>query len=88
MADKAGFITEYRRRVSAFLEEIDGELALLDAQYQALGYSDALTDEDFTEVNSDITAQQFKDGVAAISTIRASVAGNSTNLFRLRRESW
>ncbi len=88
MADKAGFITRYRQEIGRILDAIDGELQLLDAQYDALGYATDLVDEDFTGVNADLTAQQFKDGVAALRTVRASVQGNSTNIFRLRRENW
>lgn len=88
MADKAGFITRYRQEIGRMLDAIDGELQLLDAQYDALGYSTDLVDEDFTGINADLTAQQFNDGVASLRTVRASLQGNSTNIFRLRRENW
>lgn len=90
MADKAGFITRYRQELGRILVALDGELGMLDDQYDALDYSNALTDDDFTGANSDLTANQFKDGVASLRAVRLALhtGGHNTNLYRLRREDW
>ena len=90
MADKAGFITRYRQEVGRILDALDGELEMLDHQYDALDYANILTDDDFTGTNAVLTAQQFKDGVASIQAMRDAFhsGGHDTNVYRLRRENW
>lgn len=85
---KNDFVTRYRKEVDKALSAIPGVLALLDTEYDALDYSNQLVDGDLGPPNDDITAAEFKDGVAALRTVRTTVETHKTNLFRLRRESW
>lgn len=77
MTNKMELVTAYRSAVKALLTALDKETVGLEAEYDAMHYGIAddeneLKDEDFIEDNSDLTADQFKTGIASIQTLRAA----------------
>ncbi len=85
MASESDFISRTRQTVTEILEAFYARWGELYAQYQALGYGTALVDEDFVGENSDLTAQQFKDAVAALNNVKAALDGNSPTLWPLKK---
>lgn len=81
---KDAFITNYRAQVTGVLEGMTEALAL-KVQYDALNYSGSLVDGDLVGLNAGITAQEFKDAVAAIEALRTSFDAQRTNLFKVRK---
>lgn len=90
MADQAGFIGEYRRKVMALLDVLAADLTALNTQYDALDYITEIPDGLLDAPHDDLTGEQFKAGVEAVKVIHAQLDGTvyETNLFRLVRFEW
>lgn len=85
MANPQDFISRYRLSVTSWLTALN-ELLALREQYDALGYSDTLTEEDFAGANTDITKA---DLVAAVGSIEAmngffESGFHNTTLYKLK----
>jgi hypothetical protein len=69
-------VTNYLR----VFETLEG----LRAQYDALGYSSTLTEEDFAGPNADIDLAALQSAVASVEAIGGFLdTGHSTNLYKL-----
>ncbi|HYE59420.1 MAG TPA: hypothetical protein VD948_12985 [Rhodothermales bacterium] len=90
-ASKSDFITSHRQGVTRLIDALNN-LQNLRRQYDALGYANAttgITDADFTGANADLTAAEFKAGVAAAANLNTAFTSGGTfsggidaNLFR------
>jgi hypothetical protein len=83
MANNQDFISKYRQATTAWLTALNTLLAYR-AQWDALDYSNTLTEEDFAGANSDIDLAAMQAAVASVEAIETFVAsGHATNLYRL-----
>ncbi len=80
MAIAFDHVNQIRRKIGE-LVGIWGDLELLKIEYQKLDLGNVLTDDDFA--NSDITKQEFVDGIAATLAVMAALDTNGTNLFKV-----
>lgn len=81
------YISDYRKAVAGLLDAFEVARNLY-VPYEKLALGNALTDEDFTYGNSDITKQEFIDAVVSMQAFEAAFqtlagAGHLTNLYRM-----
>lgn len=82
-AKHSNFASRLVVQVSAFLEQYQ-ELQQMRAEYDALGYITALTQEDLAGENAHLTPQIIADAFSSLAALKAVMdAGHATNLYRI-----
>lgn len=83
VAKHSNFVSKMVGQVAEFLEDYQ-ELLQLRAEWDALGYSSAITQDDLLGSNEHLTPQMLADAFSSLAAIKAVMdQGHATNLYRL-----
>lgn len=83
VAKHSNFVSRMVAEVGQFLETYQ-ELQQLRAEWDALGYSSAITQTDLDGLNSHLTPQMLADAFSSLAAIKAVMdQGHATNLYKI-----